>query len=282
MNLVDRYLWFGSRRVDGWLNPFSARFIVALARAQITKGICGAAAEIGVHHGRLFILMHLASPAGQKDIAIDIFDDQQLNRDHSGRGDLARFLDNLERLGGRSTDVVIVQQSSLELKSSDILRAVGHVRLFSVDGGHTEECVMNDLNIAQSVLCKGGVLVLDDFFNEYWPEVAVGTLKFLTSGASRLRPFAITPGKTYLAGADDCNTLLMLLEQIIPMRYYDKACNILGSEVRIYGSADSRASSLCRLRYAAAETKLGVTLRRVKRRLISPGLSAIEPKAYHW
>ena len=81
------YLCFGSR----WVAPFSARFIAAVARAQIRKGINGAVAEIGVHHGRLFILMHLTSPAGQKDIAIDVFENQQLNRDQSGRGDRAQF-----------------------------------------------------------------------------------------------------------------------------------------------------------------------------------------------
>ena len=37
----------------------------------------------------------------------------------------------------------------------------------------------NDLNLAQSVLCKGGILVLDDFFNEYWPEVAIGSHEIL-------------------------------------------------------------------------------------------------------
>ena len=90
-NLVDRYLWLGSHRVKGWLAPFSARFIAALARAQIRNGINSAVAEIGVHHGRLFILMHLTSRVGQKDIAIDIFEKQHLNRDHSGRGDLAQI-----------------------------------------------------------------------------------------------------------------------------------------------------------------------------------------------
>ena len=58
-NLVNRYLWLGSHRLNGWLAPFSARFIAALARAQIRNGIDGAVAEIGVHHGRLFILMQV-------------------------------------------------------------------------------------------------------------------------------------------------------------------------------------------------------------------------------
>ena len=178
-NLVKRYLWLGSHRVNGWLAPFIARFIAALARAQIRNGIDGAVAEIGVHHGRLFTLMHLTSRVGQKDIAVDIFEKQHLNRYHSGRGDLARFLSNLQRCGGRSADVVIAQQSSLDLNPADILQAVGHVRFFSVDGGHTEE---------------------------WWRQ----------------------------------------------------------------------------LRAAAAETELGVTLRRVRRRLIRPTMPSIEPKAYHW
>jgi len=282
MNLVDRYLWLGSRHVSGWLAPFSARFIAALARAQTRNGINGAVAEIGIHHGRLFILMHLTSPAGQKDIAIDIFENQQLNRDRSGRGDLVRFVNNLRRWGGRPHDVVIVQRSSLDLTPTDILRAVGHVRLFSVDGGHTQECVTNDLNLAQSVLCKGGILVLDDFFNEYWPEVAIGTIKFLTSSASRLQPFAITPGKIYFAAANDCDDLRTLIRQIIPPRYYDKTCDMLGSEVHIYGSAYSRASSWHRLRALAAETKLGVLLRRVKRRVTGSQSPSIALKVYHW
>jgi hypothetical protein len=277
---VNRYLWLGSHRVSGWLAPFSARFITALARAQIRNGIDGAVAEIGVHHGRMFILMHLTSRVGQKDIAVDIFEKQHLNRDHSGRGDLARFVSNLQRWGGRSADVVIVQQSSLDLDPADILQAVGHVRLFWVDGGHTKECVTNDLNLAQSVLCKGGILVLDDFFNEYWPEVAIGTMKFLTSSASR--PFAITPSKTYFAAADDCDDFRTLIRQLIPARYYGKTCIMLGSVVHVYGSADSRASWWRQLRAAAAETELGVTLRRVKRRLIRPTMPSGEPKAYHW
>src|SRR5262249_2540069 len=159
MDSVDRYLLIGTRRVNGWLDPFSARFIAALARAQMRNGINGAVAEIGVHHGRLFILMHLTSPPDQKDIAIDIFENQELNLDHSGKGDLIQFLDNIRRWKGRPTNVVIVQRSSLDVSSADILQAVGQVRLFSVDGGHTEGCVTNDLNLAQSVLCKGGILI---------------------------------------------------------------------------------------------------------------------------
>jgi Methyltransferase domain len=281
MDLVDQYLWVGSRRVKGWLAPFSARFIASLARSQIRNRITGGVAEIGVHHGRLFILMHLTSQSGQSDIAIDIFGNQELNSDHSGKGDLERFLGNLQRWGGRPADVVIVQKSSLELTPEDILKAVGQVRLFSVDGGHTAECAFNDLNLAQSVLCKGGIIVLDDFFNEYWPEVASGTVKFLTSSGCSILPFAITPGKTYFAAADDCDDIRTIVRDTVPARYYDKTCSILGSEVHIYGSAASRSSRWRQFRAAAAETELGVMLRRAKRLVVHPR-TPLGPKAYDW
>jgi hypothetical protein len=74
-------------------------------------------------------------------------------------------------------------------------KAGGPIRLFSVDGGHTEEIVYSDMRLAEETLADGGIVIADDVFNQQWPGVAVGTLKYLDDGA-KLVPFAIGFNKT--------------------------------------------------------------------------------------
>ena len=46
-----------------------------LNTAQRAKQVSGAVAEIGVHHGKLFIGLRLLQRPGDKSVAIDIFGD---------------------------------------------------------------------------------------------------------------------------------------------------------------------------------------------------------------
>ena len=94
---IENYIRRGKFYVDGWLRSEAARIIVALNERQRSLGIAGGIAEIGVHHGKLFILLYLLSREPEKALAIDLFEDQHLNIDQSGNGDLAKFRRNLER-----------------------------------------------------------------------------------------------------------------------------------------------------------------------------------------
>ena len=91
--LVDRlssYLKSGEE-VHGWLNQYSAAFIADLSMLQAASGITGAVGEIGVHMGRLFILLKLTAMPTERSFAIDVFGDQHKNEDHSGLGDREHF-----------------------------------------------------------------------------------------------------------------------------------------------------------------------------------------------
>ena len=54
---LQRYLNEGLGRVEGWLDPRSAKVIAALGEYQTAQGIRGAVGEIGVHHGKLLVLL---------------------------------------------------------------------------------------------------------------------------------------------------------------------------------------------------------------------------------
>src|SRR5262245_23230946 len=193
---VARYIHRGKFYVDGWLRTEAALVIAALNEGQRALGVEGGIAEIGVHHGKLFILLYLLSRAPEKALAIDLFGDQHLNVDQSGEGDLGRFQGNLQRHADNAR-LVLHQGNSLDLTAADLVRlAEGPLRFISVDGGHTAEATAHDLGLAETSLAEGGIVVVDDVFNERWPGVGDGVHRYFARH-SGLVPFAIGANKTY-------------------------------------------------------------------------------------
>ena len=84
LSRLERYLAAGLNNVQGWLSTYSAEFIAVLSEIQHKAGYTGAVGEIGVHHGKLFILLLLTASRREKAFAIDVFEAQDLNTDRSG------------------------------------------------------------------------------------------------------------------------------------------------------------------------------------------------------
>jgi hypothetical protein len=193
---VENYIRRGKFYVDGWLRSEAARAVVALTERQRSLGIVGGVAEIGVHHGKLFILLYLLGRNGEKAVAIDLFEDQHLNVDQSGSGDLAKFRRNLERHAD-SGRLVVHKGNSLDLTGAVLVGlAEGPLRFVSVDGGHTAEITAHDLATAEAAIAEGGIIVVDDVFNEQWPGVVDGVHRYFERRPN-LVPFAIGANKTY-------------------------------------------------------------------------------------
>lgn len=155
---IENYIRRGKFYVDGWLRSEAARVIVALNERQRSLSVTGSIAEIGVHHGKLFILLYLLSREPERALAIDLFEDQHLNVDQSGSGDLAKFRRNLERRAD-STRLVLHPGNSMDLTGAILTRlAEGPLRFVSVDGGHTAEITAHDLATAEAAIAEGGIM----------------------------------------------------------------------------------------------------------------------------
>jgi hypothetical protein len=229
---AERYLERMSG-VEGWLDAFSGRAILELSRYQSEIGARGAVAEIGVHHGRLFLVLYLSTRRDERAIAIDVFGQQHLNVDKSGRGDKEIFLRHVDRIAGSRDGLVVIEDSSLNLGAESLAGRHGRIRLFSIDGAHTEEATTNDLRLAEAAMTDEGVVVIDDCFNEYWPEVSWALAKYLLGG-NALLPFAITPGKVLLCHAQMKPRYQAMLRERFAQRV-DKQARLYGHEVLITG-----------------------------------------------
>lgn len=192
---LHAYVQHGHYLVKGWLLPGAIEAAVRLSAEQRKAGVSGGIAEIGVHHGRLFILLYLLGAADEPAVAIDLFSHQDLNSDHSGAGDLERFRRNLKRHANLER-LMIHEGDSMQLTSRFIMElGRGPFRMISIDGGHSPEITSHDLCVSEGALVSGGIILLDDCFNEAWPGVSSGVHQYFSEPRSVV-PFGIGGGKT--------------------------------------------------------------------------------------
>jgi hypothetical protein len=200
------------RGVPGWLNEGAISAVIAFAKWQDENCVVGDVAEIGVHHGKFFILLANLRHQHERAFAIDVFDDQHLNPDNSGRGDLSRFKENVNFLAD-DIGVAIIQRDSKTLTRADFYRGRrGSIRLFSIDGSHTAAHTASDLTIAAQLLAADGLIILDDFYNPDWPGVQEGFYHFLTNSDLGIVPFAYGNHKLYLCGRASHGKYLSFVE----------------------------------------------------------------------
>ena len=232
MNKLARYL---RHHVDvpGWLDSYSAQFISEISTIQNRARFTGSVGEIGVHMGRLFILLKLLAGPTERAVAIDVFHYQHLNVDKSGEGDERQFRKNVDRWAS-GDNLEVIQRSSLDVRASDVIARVGKCRIFSIDGGHSAECTMNDLHLAEQIIETFGVVILDDYFNPSWPDVSIGAARYMDNPLTVLRPFAITPNKLFLAHPA-FHSLYRSTLRISQNDYFEKDSYMRGFQVHTFG-----------------------------------------------
>ncbi len=251
---VDQYIATGMPKIEGWLSRYAAELIAAISATQHQRGVWGAVGEIGVHHGKLFILLLLGAAPDERAFAIDLFENQELNTDDSGKGDRAGFLQNVRTFCGRDQDVLIISKSSLEVSPGDIVNELGPARLISIDAGHTAECTNNDLRLAAAMMDERGVAILDDYFNAAWPDVATGAAEYFLDSTSILRPFAIGPNKLFLSAQSNHDFYRKALrDRFNPY----KTSRMFRAEVDLYGADFSVMTPGNFIRLGIRESALG-------------------------
>ncbi len=196
--------------IEGWLLPTTALAMIETLWMQEGAGIAGDVAEIGVYRGKSFLALAAGARAGERLVAVDLFDagDPMSERpEHDvapyGSGNRAAFLANLARFFP-AAQVELIEGSSRLLRGAEAASGLAGLRMLSVDGGHTRDLTENDLRIADAALGARGVCWLDDVLNPHWTGVVSGLFAFLES-APGLVPVALFPNKLVLCRPAACD-----------------------------------------------------------------------------
>ena len=210
MNQLQLYRENGFPNIQGWVAPAQLAFVDLIAKTQDAAGITGHAAEIGVYHGKFLLALASVLQSGGKVTALDVFNDQDKNLDKSGVGDKEILIRNVETYGRRDLDYAYIQADSSALTILDkvsLVRDRGPFRLFSVDGCHTAEHTLSDLQTARDCIAPGGVVILDDYMQPHWPGVTEAASIFCRE-APRVVPFLFAYHKLYFVGVGWHETFL--------------------------------------------------------------------------
>ncbi|MCO4319643.1 class I SAM-dependent methyltransferase [Phyllobacterium sp. 21LDTY02-6] len=187
--------------IHGWVGDRIIQILQFTREYHDEMDIRGSIGEIGVHHGKLFFLLASLARADEDCVAIDLYENQVKNLDHSGKGSLEIFTGHLDTLFPQmKRQVKAVAADSMSLTPSNVRDKLGvdKMRLFSVDGGHTIMHVVNDLSIAQELIVPGGIIMLDDFLGPLWPTVTEGYFEYMRTANRRLVPFLSFQNKLFL------------------------------------------------------------------------------------
>jgi hypothetical protein len=231
----DAYRTQGFDAVFGWCSGALLTFLELIDEIQSTTGLSGAVGEIGVQDGKLFIALHNLLHDKEPSLAIDLFDNQRLNVDGSGGGaQLAVFQQNLQRHAKNPQMCTAMQIDSMELgvvETQQILAKFGKFRLFSIDGSHTIDHTINDFLFAEKVLANGGIVMVDDYYNPYFPEVHQAIGHLYSQHRSKLAPLFYQCSKMFFTTA----AYVSVFQRAIIDHFHDnnpnepmKMCNFYG------------------------------------------------------
>lgn len=202
MDAVDTYWAEGFPLVEGWVHGGLLRYVKLVDQVQREAAITGNIAEIGVYHGKFLIALASLTAPGGKVTALDVFEDQDKNLDGAGVGNLEILQRNVAAYGPGDVDYAYIKADSSALTvlaKMELTRDRGPFRLFSVDGCHTVEHTLGDLQTAQDCIAPGGVIILDDYMQPHWPGVTEAVSLFC-SAVPRMAPFLYAHHKLFFVG----------------------------------------------------------------------------------
>ena len=149
-----------------------------------------------MHHGKFFIGLENLTPLNGKAIAVDVFNSQDKNIDQSGARNLEVFSEHVTKFCQDPTRVITKSLDSLDISTSEI--GLNQFGLLSIDGGHTANHTLNDLETCNKLVSETGLVILDDILNQDWVGVVTGAVQYFSSSTGkRIVPFAIGYNKLF-------------------------------------------------------------------------------------
>ncbi len=162
--------------VPGAFNVDDVGHFHIILSMQSVFGLRGDLLEIGSYHGRSCAVMAKYLKQNERIHICDAFSLDTEDR-YGNKPTPEILISNIERINhDRIKEQIIIH----ECLSNDLrFEEDQKFRFVHIDGGHSEEQTLFDLNLVKSVLPIRGVVVVDDYHHKNWPGVTPAVDRFL-------------------------------------------------------------------------------------------------------
>jgi len=175
--------------IEGWFGDGAMAVWDSLLAFQRRERISGNMLEIGVHHGKSAALMAMYAEPGNKVLLVD----------HGLKTpQIEKALTAAKPAQG--VEFITVHGDSRELAVNPLVSETFRSHcLIHIDVEHSAGAVTSDMRIANHLLAKDGVLVVDDFFSWLYPQVTEAVLRYVRLFPDDFALFLCGFNKAYLA-----------------------------------------------------------------------------------
>jgi len=183
-NIEDSAVLIGKfEEVEGMMTNTAAASFMAIFLELRRRGITGHWVETGVYKGKSATLL-CGSAADDEDVLlIDV-----------GYHDTWDHLNLLHR----SIIPIVSESERVEQSFPSLTNYFGKVMVFHSDGSHFFDNVYSDMALANKLLAEDGILILDDFWNQYYPQVQAAAYHYLASFPGQFSLFLTGANKAML------------------------------------------------------------------------------------
>ena len=186
------------REVPGWFAALDQLLFGWHLEWQSSLGVSGDLVELGVYKGKSAILIGAHLQPGETFIVCDLFGRPASAAD-IGAGASQFYQDRLCRQDFEANYLGFLETlpQIVEGPSSTILQHVqpGTARFVHIDAAHRYSNVRQDISSARTMLCPGGIVVLDDFRTAHTPGVAAAVWGAVLQDG--LVPICVSESKFY-------------------------------------------------------------------------------------
>lgn len=209
-NATEQLYFSINKEVEGWNERIIIDLIKSVTQIQHGIGLFGSVMEIGVHNGQFLAAIAGQALDNETVVALDLFDSQNENYDRSGGLSKQKFVKFIERVRIPQSSIVLIASNSLVITARNFSQlSIPRFRMISVDGGHSFETTVHDLNLASCIIMDGGVIVVDDYLNAEWKGVTEAVIH-VASTLKNLVPFMYGRYKVWFTTPSHANTYYRL------------------------------------------------------------------------
>lgn len=212
-------------RIPGWFSLDAYMMMCLYHQLALPPGDV---LEIGVFQGLSAIGVAALRGPNRRFFAIDSFRAAILNYEPSEIRE--RFLKHMREFHNALDFMTL-----LEVRSNTLAPETFPTRfsLCHLDGDHTVEGVLHDLELSFAVLEDGGLLVMDDYYNPMFPGVSEALNRYQLAHPYHFRPLAYGIGKLILQKGPIAAEVNSLVREHFP-RIVETFVPMWGHPVRIY------------------------------------------------